>query len=461
MRRLIALVALVLVGIGPAMAQTQHSIDELAALIDAAKPGDTIMVPEGVYVGNLVVTKSVTLDGGGRAILDAGGDGDAVQIKAEDVTVRRFTVRRTGDSLDRENAGFTILAARALIEYNTIEDALFGVYLKAAPDSVIRFNTIRGKDLPLGRRGDAIRLWRCPKSTIEDNTIINGRDVVIWFSGDTQIRRNKVSHGRYGLHFMYSDNNVLEDNVLTHNSVGIFLMYSKNLTLIRNRLEHNRGPTGYGIGLKDVDGVIARDNVIAGNRLGIFLDNSPASRAYEHEFSGNSIAYNDVGVAFMPSVKHNTFVNNAFIDNIEQVAIMGSGTLAGNPFSVDGRGNYWSDYRGYDQDDDGIGDLAHRCESLFEDLMDREPKLRLFIYSPAQQAIDAASRAFPIVRPRVKVTDGFPLMTPPRSSVAVPQTKSAGMIWLSAALLSIGALTLTGGRRIGLRSDKVLEGASL
>ena len=51
--------------------------------------------------------------------------------------------------------------------------------------------------------------------------------------------------------------------------------------------------------------------------------------------------------------------------------------------------------------------------SLFETLIDRRPKLRLFLYSPAEQAIELASRAFPAVQPRPKLTDAAPLIERP------------------------------------------------
>ena len=47
----------------------------------------------------------------------------------------------------------------------------------------------------------------------------------------------------------------IKGSVFADNSVGMFIMYSRNIVLSRNVLDHNRGPSGYGIGLKDVDGL--------------------------------------------------------------------------------------------------------------------------------------------------------------------------------------------------------------
>ncbi len=420
---------------------------DLGQAIAAAQPGDRIEVPAGVYPGPIVIDRPLTLSAAPGAILDGGGDGDVVRITAADVTIRGFVIRNTGISLDRENAGVTVLAPRATIEDNVLENVLFGVYLKASADSVIRGNRIGGKDLQVQRRGDGIRIWQSDRTVIEDNTVRESRDSVIWFSDDVVLRRNHISRGRYGLHFMYSDHNIIEDNRLEENSVGAFLMYSKGLRLRRNAFIRNRGPSGYGVGLKDMDGTIAQDNLFISNRIGLRFDNSPSSVREHDLFEHNVFAYNDIGIAFMPSVKRNRFVENSFVDNLEHVAVLGGGHFEGNEFTVDGRGNFWSDYRGWDLDGDGIGEIAYRSESLFENLMDRHPELRLFLFSPSQQAVEMAARAFPTVKPRPKLTDTAPLVRPVAArvtvvSVARPWPLSA----LGAALLGGAAAVLAAAR---------------
>ena len=59
--------------------------------------------------------------------------------------------------------------------------------------------------------------------------IENGRDAVIWFSSDVTIRNNVIRDGRYGLHFMFCDNNTLIGNRMEGNSVAIYLMNSNCL----------------------------------------------------------------------------------------------------------------------------------------------------------------------------------------------------------------------------------------
>ncbi|MCC6681465.1 MAG: nitrous oxide reductase family maturation protein NosD [Phycisphaeraceae bacterium] len=417
---------------------------ELQRLIDESQAGQTVRVTAGRHDGPLVIRRSMTLAGEPGAIIDAHEKGDAIRIEAPDVTVRGMRITGTGDSLDRENAGIVVLAPRAIIEDNTFDDVLFGIYLKKAADSVIRRNRIGGKDLDLPRRGDGIRLWYSPGCLIEDNNVHDGRDVVIWFSSNVTVRGNLVSRGRYGLHFMYCDDNTLENNSLQDNSVGAFLMYSRRLTLRGNRFARNRGPSGYGIGLKDMDGVTATGNVFDGNRIGIYFDNSPSSVDVQQHFSRNVLAFNDIALAFQPSTKRNHFSENTFLENIEQVAVLGSGRFDGNSFTTDGRGNYWSDYNGYDRGGDGVGDVPYQAQSLFENLMDREPKLRLFLFSPAQQAIEMAARTVPTIRPIPKLTDSAPLMQP--ILIAMPQQTQASassLAAVAAGLIVASGLLLT------------------
>lgn len=395
------------------MAQVRSTPTELGVIgrrIAAANLGDTIEVNAGVYPEHIRIDKPVTLIARGLAILDGGGSGDIVEITAPDVTLQGFTIRNTGIDLDKENAAVRVLAPRATIEDNTLDDILFGIDLREARGSVVRRNTIGGKKLDIARRGDGLRLWRSDRTVIEGNTIHNGRDAIVWYSTGVEVKNNRAYECRYGLHLMFSDQVTIAQNEFSRNSVGIYLMYSARVELRQNRLIGNRGPSGYGIGLKEADQFSVCENLIVGNRAGVYLDGSPFTDKKPGEFARNTLAYNDVGITFLPSARGNELTENNFIDNIDQVSIAGRGSLDSNRFWKGERGNFWSDYTGYDQNGDGVGDFVHESQTLFENLMDREPALRLFLFSPAQQAIEFVGRALPAVRPEAKFVDEVPLM---------------------------------------------------
>jgi nitrous oxidase accessory protein len=436
------LVCLALSNVSTAMAQpggqtVKITAEMLATVISQADDGDTIEVSGGVYHGSLEIDKRLNLVGTDWPILDGGDKGTVLKITGPGATVRGFLIKNSGSSLDQENAGIAVEAADVLVEGNRFEGTLFGIYLRRAPGSTIRGNVISSKDLDVPRRGDPIRVWYSNDVLVEDNVISKGRDVVLWYSERLTIRRNEVSNGRYGLHFMYCDDANVHHNRLLNNSVGAFMMYSRRVTLQNNTIAYNRGPSGYGIGLKDMDDTIVKENLFLDNRIGAHLDTSPREVDSIGQFTGNVFAYNDIGIQMMPSVRHNEFTANSFVDNGEQVAIAGGGQLLDNAWAIGQQGNYWSDYAGYDVDTDGVGDIDYKSERLYEDLVQRHPELRLFLYSPATNAIDFAAKAFPLVRPQPKLTDDHPLMAPriPADAPLLPQTTNH--TWYAFSILLI------------------------
>lgn len=421
----------------------------IAARIAAASAGDTVEIGPGVYREHLRIDKAVRLVGVGepRPVIDGAGSGDIVEIAAKGVELKGFVIRDTGIDLDKENCAVRVLASGAVIEDNQIEDILFGIDVKQASGVVIRNNRIGGKDLDIARRGDGIRLWRADRSVIEGNTIHDGRDAILWYSTGIIIRRNRAINCRYGFHLMYSDSVTIEENEVAGNSVGVYFMYSKDLVLRNNRILQNRGPSGYGLGLKETDRFHIEGNIFAANRVGLYTDGSPFTNSMPGEITGNTFAYNDVGVMFLPAVRGNQLTLNNFVDNIEQVAIQGRGELVGNDFSKDERGNFWSDYAGYDADHNGVGDSSYESQKLFENMMDKEPKLRLLVHSPAHRAIEFVARAIPAIQPEPKFSDDYPLMREveiPGSAVADSAGPPArgGLARLSAVLCGAAGLVV-------------------
>lgn len=439
---LLALVGVALTAPGRATAQGQGggiAASQLAEAIAAAAPGDTIEVNGGVYYGHLHIDRTVTLIGRNMPVIDGQGEGSVVRITGEGVWLEGFLVRNSGNTLDRDHAGIVVEAPNATIRDNRLEETLFGIDLRQAHGSLVDGNEVFSKDLDVARRGDPIRVWNSKDVVLSNNRLEAGRDVLLWYSERLHVIGNDIVDGRYGLHFMYADDALIEGNRLLNNSVGAYLMYSRRMTMVNNTVASNRGPSGYGLGLKDMDDSIIVDNLFLDNRVGAYLDASPRELDSIGRFEGNVFAYNDIGVEMMPAVQRNEFEANSFIDNEEQVAIAGGGggQPGDNAWTVAGAGNYWSDYAGFDADLDGYGDVTYRSERLFEDLMRREPGLRLFLYSPATNALDFAAKAFPVVRPQPKLEDSAPLMAP-RIPVAPSLPASTNQAtWLTIAVVLV------------------------
>ena len=66
-------------------------------------------------------------------------------------------------------------------------------------------------------------------------------------SVQVRVEENEVSGVRYGLHYMYSDDNRFEANAFRDNAAGAALMYSKGIVLRDNRFLANRNHRAYGL----------------------------------------------------------------------------------------------------------------------------------------------------------------------------------------------------------------------
>lgn len=414
-----------------------------------ARDGDAIEVRGGVYHGNLVVAKSVALEGVANPILDGDNRGTVVTLNAPDSSVRGFVIQNSGVEPDQNHAGITVNAPRAQVENNTLRQVLFGIFIAQAPDSIARANDITSRaEYESGRKGDAIRLWYSPRAIVENNHVHNARDLVIWYSEGVRVANNLIETGRYGVHLMYCNEALIENNRLLNNSVGMYAMYSKNVVMRQNDVRGQRGPSGYALGFKDVDNATVERNLLVDNRGGVFLDGTPFTPNGYARFTNNVFAFNDIAVTVMPAVKGVEFSDNVFWENTEQMAVHGGG---GKPEANVWRENYWSDYAGLDANHDGLGDTPYRAEKIFENMTDREPMLRALIYSPAAQALEFAATSFPLVKPQPKFQDATPRLAPPPlpADVILARGKPMEMFLFAALLcgvaLGIGALILRRG----------------
>ncbi len=403
----------------------------LQALVDNAAPGARIEVPEGTWEGDLYLDRPLTLVGVGRPLLRGSGHGSVVRVRAAGVTLEGFDIdgRRGGD-LGRDTSGIHVTAARVIIRDIRVRDALFGIYLREADDATIEHSVVTGMpDRPPGEVGSGIHVWNSQRFHLTGNEIVGTRDgMYIQSSSHGLVRGNRARELRYGLHYMFSDDNVFEDNSFETGAAGTALMYSKRLVFRRNRFVHNRGFASVGLLLKACDDVIAEDNLIADNARGIFLEGS-----YRNHFRRNVIAMSDTALVIYDSSGGNTFEGNSFVGNLTPL------TLSGRRTDTRFDGNYWSDQREPDLDGDGVADRPYRLSNVFDHVRGNLTAADLFAHGVAVSALGAAERAFPVLTP-VPVVDGRPLARPP----TLPAVPSAGLTAEPAGAARGSALLLLG-----------------
>ena len=415
----------------------------LQALVDRARPGDRVTVPAGAYTGDLFIDRPMTLMGIGRPTLIGSGTGSVIRVRASDVTIDGFEIdgRRGGD-LGRDSAGIHVAAARVTIRNCAVREALFGIYLLAADDAVVEGNTVVGiPGLQPGESGSGIHVWNSQRFRVSHNEISRTRDgIYVQSSSHGSVTDTQARDLRYGLHYMYSDDNRFEGNTFENGAAGAALMYSRRIIFRRNRFVRNRGFASVGLLLKACDDVVAEDNLIADNARGIFVEGS-----YRNQFRRNVVAMSDTALVIYDSNGETVFEGNAFIGNLTPLSL--SGRRTDTRFD----GNYWSDNTQPDFDGDGVADAPYRLSSVFDHVRGNLTAADLFSHGVAAVALGAAERAFPVLDP-IPVVDARPLFRAPVLDdvpvVSTDSRESAGGARAGAlGVLALGAGVLMAGSR--------------
>lgn len=384
----------------------------LAAAVAGASPGDVLILEPGRHDGPVTLTLALTLDGQGRAELAGDNRGSVITVTGEDVVIRGLAISGSGSDASAVDAGvkLTRTARRALVEGNTLLGNLVGVHVMGARDSVIRGNTIRGRqDHRVNDRGNGVYVWNAPGTLVEGNDIRFGRDGIFANTSRHNIfRDNLLRDLRFAVHFMHTHDAEVSRNVSIGNRLGYAIMFSDRVSVLDNLSLADRT---HGVMLNFANGGEVRGNLVRGGRHEkcTFIYNAHRNLIHANRFEGCAI-----GIHFTAGSERNAIFDNAFIGNREQVRYVGTRDIE---WSLEGRGNYWSDHPAFDLDGDGIADSRFRPNDLMDHILWSQPAARLLLGSPAVQLVRHAQAHFPATLPG-GVVDSFPAMRPVDIAVA-------------------------------------------
>jgi nitrous oxidase accessory protein len=381
-------------------------VDSLEMAIAGAAVGDTLQLQNGDYFGPVIVDRTLNIIGSGKSIVDGGGKGRVITIAAADSIVKNITIRNSGIDLSEEDSGIFVTreADRALIEGNTLNNNLIGIYLKGPESAIVRGNKITGnKILRVNERGNGIHLWNTPGSIVEGNSVRYGRDgIFVTTSKNNIFRNNRFEDLRFAIHYMYTNNSEISGNYSEGNHVAYALMYSSHLKIFNN---HSKDDRDRGLFFNYANYSTMYGNIIEGGpEKCVFIYNSNFN-----QIKSNVFKQCQIGVHFTAGSEDNQITENAFIANKRQVKYVGSRYLE---WSVNGKGNYWTDHTTFDLNGDNIADKAYQPNNLIDQIVWRHPLAKILVNSPAFHLLQWAQSQFPALYPG-GVIDSAPLMHQP------------------------------------------------
>jgi nitrous oxidase accessory protein len=385
--------------------QPAGPVRTLTQALALARPGDRIEVRTGRYrEPRILVGTRVTIVGTGAPVFE-GGAHTTLEVTADSVVIRGLRFEGITPSATEDRAAILLRGVRGCrVEDNEIRDAYFGIYAMAAADCVIARNRVQGPAGAEATSGNGIHLWQSSGMTVRENEVSAHRDGVYFeFVRAATVEGNSVTgNRRYGLHFMRSDSCTYTGNRFAGNGAGVAVMYSRGVTMTHNRFERNWGPAAYGLLLKEFSDGTVRDNRFVGNTVGLYLED-----ANRNAVVGNTFEANGWAIKVLANATDNRFEGNSFAGNTFDVST--NSRTASSTFS----GNWWDQYRGYDLNRDGVGDVPHRPVRLFSLVVEQHEPALILLRSPFVGLLDGAERLLPILTPDA-LSDRRPLMVRPR-----------------------------------------------
>jgi len=210
--------------------------------------------------------------------------------------------------------------------------------------------------------------------TILADGTINPESAPVQRNGDVYTLTSSINHLRVERSNIIIDGNGMHLGNDIGTETNIILRNVRNV-IVKNCII---GRSDFGIVLDSVSGITISGNIISEADISMYWE--AAAIHIKGETSnirivGNTIKNSKWGIIIYDESPNLIIHHNNFVDNVRQDLYVGSRYISS--FSAawdDGKeGNYWSNYRGVDNDGDGIGDTPYK---IYENITDNYPLMK-------------------------------------------------------------------------------------
>ena len=262
--------------------------------IEKAAAGDNLQLQPGVYKEHdIIVNKKLTITGINYPVIDGENTYALFMVLVDGVVINGLKIQNTGKNSMTDIAGIKIINAKNVkVSFNLFYNNTYAVYLQNARQVVVTDNYIKGNAIDEFNSGNGIHAWKCEHLTICRNTISGQRDGIYFeFVTESQITDNKsYENARYGLHFMFSHNDVYTGNTFSNNGAGVAVMYSRGVEMYKNTFSQNWGDASFGLLLKEITDSKIGNNLFTKNTVGIYMEGTTRIHTWNNTFLKNGWA---------------------------------------------------------------------------------------------------------------------------------------------------------------------------
>jgi nitrous oxidase accessory protein len=381
---------------------TTCEISTIKKAMEIAEDGDEIFIKKGIYKENdIEVNKSVTMYGEEGTVIDGQNLGGILLVTSNDFVLRNMKLINVGVSYTKDYAAIKVSRCKNFTIENIVLDKIFfGILIEKSHFGKILNNKLSSDGKDEANSGNGMHFWHCSNMEIAGNEVYGMRDGIYFeFVSESKVHGN-FSHDniRYGLHFMFSNNDIYFDNEFRDNGAGVAVMFSKFISMYRNKFRFNWGSASYGLLLKEIYDAEIYDNLFEENTIGIKGEGCTRINYTNNIFLRNGWAIKIAGACYT-----NIFEKNDFMHNSLDLAY--NTKVNDNKFDK----NYWSEYAGYDLNKDGIGDVPYRPVKLFSYIVNRTPEALVLLRSLFVDIINFSEKVSPVFTPD-NLMDNNPLM---------------------------------------------------